>query len=559
MFGRSVFGRRVTGAALAVAAVAWGLTVVPGAAAQDGAPRGDHAMGSQIVKHEGTGATGYTLQSTGDDPASGVQGIDVSRWQGYVDWQYWWDKGKRFAYVKATEGTYNINPYYDQQYNGAAEVGMYRGAYHFAIPDDSDAITQANFFVDNGGSWTAADNRSLPGVLDLEYNPNGIDSCYGMTKTQMVDWITAFIDTYRARVGRNPVIYTSTNWWDACVGSTAFGAVSPLWIVRWSTEVGTLPAGWPAWTFWQYGIAENVDQDKFSGTLQELDAFARGVPGAPRSVRARGHVGKAELTWTEPSWPGVDGVTKYQITVSPGGRVIDDLASSARAWVVDGLANGTTYSLEIRAYSSYGRSRPVARKLIGTKISSAVSRSRITYSKTTTFSGRVYREDSGAGRSGWSVVLQERKQGSTTWRSVQTTETASDGRFSFTAKPSSTVQYRAVFGSGGELYMGSESANRWVGVRQLVGGGFNDSDVRRGTTVRFSGKVAPRHSGQTVHLQVYADSGWKTVKSMALNSESRYGFAVSRGTPGTYKYRVYRPEHHDHLAGWTPARALVVR
>ncbi len=73
--------------------------------------------------------------------SSYVAGIDVSRYQGNVDWAYWWGQGKRFAYVKATEGTYYTNPYFAQQYNGSYNIGMIRGSYHFANPTDSSGYT----------------------------------------------------------------------------------------------------------------------------------------------------------------------------------------------------------------------------------------------------------------------------------------------------------------------------------------------------------------------------------------------------------------------------------
>src|SRR5687768_15888891 len=81
-------------------------------------PKGsaDHTAGSQILKHEGTG----DLRTAYDPPTEGkVPGMDVSSHQGDVDWQSSWDKGARFAYVKATEGTQYRNPNFTQQYNGS--------------------------------------------------------------------------------------------------------------------------------------------------------------------------------------------------------------------------------------------------------------------------------------------------------------------------------------------------------------------------------------------------------------------------------------------------------
>ncbi|MPY77935.1 MAG: lysozyme [Actinophytocola sp.] len=229
--------------------------------------RHSHPMGSQIARHERGG-------SGTDSDRDGIEGIDVSGWQREVDWRHWWDKGKRFAYVKATEGTGYRNPYFTQQYNGSYDVGMIRGAYHFALPDRSSGAAQARYFVDRGGGWSD-DGKTLPGALDLEYNPYG-GTCYGKGKQVMRAWIADFHDTYRERTGRAPVIYTSTSWWNQCVGDGhGFEKTVPLWVARYADEIGDLPAGWDTHTFWQYSN-DPIDQNVFNGTRKQLEAIAKG-------------------------------------------------------------------------------------------------------------------------------------------------------------------------------------------------------------------------------------------------------------------------------------------
>ncbi len=156
----------------------------------------DHPMGSQIRKHEGTADMPMVIHQNADGLAAAVYGIDVSGHQGNVDWAYYWGQGKRFAWVKATEGTYYTNPYFAQQYNGSYNQGFIRGAYHFATPNMSSGADQANYFSDHGGGWSA-DGKTLPGALDMEYNPYG-DTCYGLSPSEMTAWIKDFSDTYRA-------------------------------------------------------------------------------------------------------------------------------------------------------------------------------------------------------------------------------------------------------------------------------------------------------------------------------------------------------------------------
>ncbi|GAA1136939.1 lysozyme [Streptomyces javensis] len=273
--------RRALSALIGILAALLAVTLaLPGSAfAAQG--RGDKAIphpeddwaGSQIAKHEGGSTTGEAPTGL----LATVEGVDVSSHQGNVSWSTLWSSGVRFAYVKATEGTSYTNPYFAQQYNGSYNVGMIRGAYHFALPDNSTGAAQANYFVDHGGGWSK-DGKTLPGALDMEYNPYGA-TCYGLSASAMVNWIKSFSSTYKSRTGRDPVIYTSTSWWKTCTGnSAAFGGVNPLWIPRYGSSVGELPAGWGFHTIWQYTSTGPTvgDHNKFNGAMDRLQALANG-------------------------------------------------------------------------------------------------------------------------------------------------------------------------------------------------------------------------------------------------------------------------------------------
>ncbi|MDQ2737459.1 MAG: lysozyme [Actinomycetota bacterium] len=203
-----------------------------------------------------------------------VEGIDVSAYQGNVDWASYWNQGKRWAYTKASEGNYYTNPYFAQQYTGSYNQGFIRGAYHFATPNDTSGAVQAQYFVAHGGGWSA-DGKTLPGMLDIEYNPYGA-TCYGLSQASMVNWIADFLNTYKGLTGRDAVIYSTLDWWTTCTGNSgAFGASKPLWIARYASSAGTLPAGWQYYTFWQYASSP-VDSDQFNGAIDRLQALARG-------------------------------------------------------------------------------------------------------------------------------------------------------------------------------------------------------------------------------------------------------------------------------------------
>ncbi|KAF8630855.1 hypothetical protein AX17_005214 [Amanita inopinata Kibby_2008] len=211
------------------------------------------------------------------DKRARPHGIDVSAYQPSVNWNRVKENGVSFVYIKATEGNAYISHEFNSQYTGATKVGLIRGAYHFARPDVSSGAHQANFFLAHGGGWNP-DGITLPGALDIEYNPYGT-RCYGLSTSEMVSWIHDFSNTYHSHTKRYPVIYTTTDWWTSCTGNNGgFAATNPLWIAHFSTSIGPLPAGYSYTTFWQYAHSgpNPGDQDIFNGDSAGLRRFAKG-------------------------------------------------------------------------------------------------------------------------------------------------------------------------------------------------------------------------------------------------------------------------------------------
>jgi GH25 family lysozyme M1 (1,4-beta-N-acetylmuramidase) len=209
--------------------------------------------------------------------SSDVLGVDVSAAQGDINWRTSVVHfGAKFAYIKATEGSYYTNPDFASQYDGSYDHGLVRGAYAFANPATSSGTNQAEFFVSHGGGWSN-DGKTLPGTLDIEYNPYGAE-CYGLSHAGMVSWIRAFVNEYHAKTGRWAVIYSTTNWWDTCTGgNSSFGSEDPLWLADFASSPGPNPPGWGFYTIWQYADAGVMpgDQDVFNGNLARLVALAK--------------------------------------------------------------------------------------------------------------------------------------------------------------------------------------------------------------------------------------------------------------------------------------------
>ena len=205
--------------------------------------------------------------ATGPGPAGGpLPGIDVSHWQGTIDWSAVAADGVEFAFVKATEGGDYTDPRFAANWAGARQAGVVRGAYHFYRPQ-TDAMAQAAHFL---GTVTLA-SGDLPPVLDVE-----------VTDGRSADAVAAGVRTWLQEVervtGRRPIIYTRASFWTAQMGS-GFGGY-PLWVAHYGVASPSIPAGWSGWTFWQHsdagrvdGISGGVDLDWFNGGHAELEAF----------------------------------------------------------------------------------------------------------------------------------------------------------------------------------------------------------------------------------------------------------------------------------------------
>lgn len=206
----------------------------------------------------------------------GIQGMDVSGFQPVIDWSAQAAGGASFAYIKATEGDYYKSPAFNDQYTGSYNAGLYRGAYHFAYPQVGTGASQADYFINNGGGWSN-DGHTLPGLLDVEYNPYG-QICYNMTQDQMRVWIRSFSDRYKARTGKLPAIYSTTDWWKTCTGNTALFNDHPLHIASYNgaAHPGELFSGRNGYDIWQYSDHGPYagDSNLFGGNASKLEDFA---------------------------------------------------------------------------------------------------------------------------------------------------------------------------------------------------------------------------------------------------------------------------------------------
>jgi GH25 family lysozyme M1 (1,4-beta-N-acetylmuramidase) len=241
-----------------------------------------------------------------------VPGIDVSKWQGTIDWADVSGTNIRFVIARSTIGDWrekpalSVDPRYLEYVDGATAEGFVVGAYHRAHVDRSegDAQQEADFFVD----LSRIEAGDVLPVIDIE-------EPHGLSVTELREWVKAWVRRVAARTGVKPLVYTGPYFWRTYLGDATWFADHgyPLWIANWGVAAPDVPAGnWSGdgWTYWQWdvtgpgsvpGISTDIDRDRFvgpdlvHGTIASLTVAptAGGVVTGPR-IRCGGTAARCE-------------------------------------------------------------------------------------------------------------------------------------------------------------------------------------------------------------------------------------------------------------------------
>jgi len=201
-----------------------------------------------------------------------IQGIDVSKYQGTVDWSAAAKGGVRFAYIKATEGGDRFDDNFQANWDGARAAGIPTGAYHFYYfcrPVEE----QAAWFK----THVPPAPDALPPVLDMEWNPQSPTCKLRPPAAKIKQDMQTFLADMESFYGKRPIIYTTVDFHrDVLPGE--FNAY-PYWLRS--------VAGHPSnrysdrkWAFWQFtatgtvpGVGGKVDRNAFAGTEKDWQAF----------------------------------------------------------------------------------------------------------------------------------------------------------------------------------------------------------------------------------------------------------------------------------------------
>ncbi len=199
-----------------------------------------------------------------------ISGIDVSHFQGLINWPRVAKSHVRFAYIKATNGNDFIDPEFNKNWHELRATTLYRGAYHFFLAAD-DPVEQAKHFVNTVGKLR---DNDLPPMLDIEISDH-------ISNQQLEQRALIWLKTVEELSGRTPIVYTDNGFADSILTKAEF-AKYPLWIAEYSDSVSTLPSPWKGkqWSLWQHseqgqitGINGHVDLDVFNGTETDLKNF----------------------------------------------------------------------------------------------------------------------------------------------------------------------------------------------------------------------------------------------------------------------------------------------
>lgn len=218
-----------------------------------------------------------------------IHGIDVSKWQGNIDWAAVKGAGTKFAFIKATEGGDHLDDKFYENWRNAARAGVPRAAYHFVFWCRS-AEEQAEWFRKN----VPADPDALPPVLDVEWNGESRNCPKKVPREQALQMIHVMLNAMEAHTGKRPIIYTDITFHQEILEQEFRDY--PYWLRSTAAEPHYRYPN-RRWTMWQFtttgrvpGIKGDVDRNAFYGTESEWKTFLA-TACEPRDIKDLQKVG----------------------------------------------------------------------------------------------------------------------------------------------------------------------------------------------------------------------------------------------------------------------------
>jgi lysozyme len=202
-----------------------------------------------------------------------VVGVDVSNYQGEIDWPALAASGVAFAYIKATEGATFRDKRFAENWSAAYRAGIPRGGYHFFTLCRSGAEQARNFI-----ETVPTDPSALPPVVDAEH----MGPCPGAPTPDnhiVIAMLKEFIATFESHYGRRPLVYTTLDFETAMLDGALAG--ERFWLRSLVIPPTFRSSEWLIWQFHNRGrrpgVTGDLDLNVFRGTQAEFDRFVRGT------------------------------------------------------------------------------------------------------------------------------------------------------------------------------------------------------------------------------------------------------------------------------------------
>ncbi len=201
----------------------------------------------------------------GKDPEDfSVRGVDVSEYQGEIDWDTIAGQGIDFAFIKATEGIETVDSQFERNWYGAADAGLIFGAYHF-FTYATPGADQADNFIQTVPVTTGM----LPPVVDVELYGSFLEEPADADTVRAS--LTDYIDKVSHHYYMTPIIYTSEKAYELYIDG--YFEDCPIWISD-PTDHPKLSDG-RSWTFWQYSFTGRLDGYNGEEEHIDLDVYAK--------------------------------------------------------------------------------------------------------------------------------------------------------------------------------------------------------------------------------------------------------------------------------------------
>jgi len=215
-----------------------------------------------------------------------LRGIDVSYYQGNVDWAKVKAAGQSFAFARVSDGIDHPDTKFAQNWPAMKKAGVVRGLYQFFRPA-KDVTAQVDLLISKLDAAGGLSPGDLPPVLDLE-SDGGLPAATVVARAK--SWLTQIENKY----GVKPIVYTAA-FMSNVIGTNFTGYT--LWVANYKTTCPTMPSGWTDWQFWQDsdtgkvdGVTGAVDTNFFNGGLADLQALTVQPPETPEPPDTAGTV-----------------------------------------------------------------------------------------------------------------------------------------------------------------------------------------------------------------------------------------------------------------------------